>query len=62
MDFPLSSWHVMAGQEDSSELDRVSFYANSWEGIEKNPEGHGLGGFASEFGVAEAKYLSSCTT
>jgi O-antigen ligase len=41
----------VAGQMGSSELDRVSFYADSLEGIKKSPEGLGLGGFASKFGV-----------
>jgi hypothetical protein len=39
------------GQLGGSELDRASFYVDSLHGIEKNPEGLGLGGFASKFGV-----------
>lgn len=41
----------VTGQVGSSELDRVSFYADSWEGIKENPQGLGLGGFASKFGA-----------
>ena len=67
LSLPLIPWTSLfrvgmfvAGQESSSELDRSSLYADSWEGIEKNPKGLGLGGFASEFGASggEAREFS----
>lgn len=67
LSLPLIPWTSLfrvgmfvAGQESSSELDRSSLYADSWEGIEKNPKGLGLGGFANEFGASggEAREFS----
>jgi hypothetical protein len=39
------------GQWNNSEFDRTSFIAESLQGIERTPQGLGLGGFASKYGV-----------
>jgi len=41
----------VVGQFGSSELDRTSFYKDTLSGIVASPQGLGLGGFASKFGV-----------
>jgi len=40
------------GQFGSSEMDRTAFYSETLRGIVASPQGLGLGGFASKFGVA----------
>jgi O-Antigen ligase len=41
----------VVGQFGSSEMDRTSFYTDTLSGIVATPQGLGLGGFASKFGV-----------
>lgn len=59
LSIPLIPWTSLlrvgtfvVGSFGSSEIDRTSFYADALSGIRDNPQGLGLGGFASKFGVS----------